>query len=130
MKYAEVQNCIGGAFVSPDAPLLDVHDPSSGRLISRVPLSSRREVDALAASLAPPDPPGLGAGDPAPPDGGLMTARATLVHRGRSMAVATAEITNEDGKRIALASSSTMLLPGRPWSDLASVGERDLPAPG
>src|ERR1700704_1446731 len=46
MKYAEVQNCIGGAFVSPDAPLLDVHDPSSGRLISRVPLSSRREVDA------------------------------------------------------------------------------------
>src|SRR5258705_8094779 len=50
MKYAEVQNCIGGAFVSPDAPLLDVHDPSSGRLISRVPLSSRREVDAAVAA--------------------------------------------------------------------------------
>src|SRR6195256_268295 len=56
MKYAEVQNCIGGAFVSPDAPLLDVHDPSSGRLISRVPLSSRREVDAavIAARKAFP----------------------------------------------------------------------------
>src|SRR6478672_2694197 len=56
MKYAEVQNCIGGAFVSPDAPLLDVHDPSSGRLISRVPLSSRREVDAavVAAQAAVP----------------------------------------------------------------------------
>src|SRR5258705_396481 len=56
MKYAEVQNCIGGAFVSPDAPLLDVHDPSSGRLISRVPLSSRREVDAavIAARAAFP----------------------------------------------------------------------------
>src|SRR4030088_131382 len=50
MKYAEVQNCIGGAFVSPDEPLLDVHDPSSGRLISRVPLSSRREVDAAVAA--------------------------------------------------------------------------------
>src|SRR6202011_2376880 len=50
MKYAEVQNCIGGAFVSPDAPLLDVHDPSSGSLISRVPLSSRREVDAAVAA--------------------------------------------------------------------------------
>lgn len=67
---------------------------------------------------------------PVPPDGGLMTARATLVHRGRSMAVATAEITNEEGKRIALASSSTMLLPGRPWSDFAGAAERELPAPG
>ena len=66
---------------------------------------------------------------PVLPDGGLLTARATLVHRGRSMAVATAEITNEDGKRVALASSSTMLLPGRPWSDLAGVGDRELPAP-
>jgi hypothetical protein len=45
------------------------------------------------------------------------------------MAVATAEITNEDGKRVALASSSTMLLPGRPWSDLAGVGDRELPPP-
>src|SRR3954471_11068278 len=46
MKYAEVQNRIGGAFVSPEAPLLDVYDPSSGTLLSRVPLSSAREVDA------------------------------------------------------------------------------------
>ena len=46
MKYAEVQNRIGGAFVSPDAPLLDVYDPSSGRIISRVPLSGARDVDA------------------------------------------------------------------------------------
>ncbi len=66
---------------------------------------------------------------PVLPDGSLMTARATLVHRGRSMAVATAEITNEEGKRIALASSSSMLLPGRPWSDLAGPIDRELPAP-
>ncbi len=66
---------------------------------------------------------------PVLPDGSLMTARATLVHRGRSMAVATAEVTNEDGKRIALASSSSMLLPGRPWSDLAGAGDRELPPP-
>ena len=46
MKYAEVQNCIGGAFVSPDAPKLDVYNPSSGEIISRVPLSSQRDVDA------------------------------------------------------------------------------------
>ena len=31
---------------------------------------------------------------PVVPDGSLMTARATLVHRGRSMAVATAELSN------------------------------------
>lgn len=46
MKYAQVQNRIGGAFVSPDAPLLDVHDPSSGQVISRVPLSTGADVDA------------------------------------------------------------------------------------
>ena len=46
MKYAEVQNCIGGAFVSPNAPLLDVYDPSSGKVLSRVPLSGARDVDA------------------------------------------------------------------------------------
>jgi malonate-semialdehyde dehydrogenase (acetylating)/methylmalonate-semialdehyde dehydrogenase len=46
MKYADVQNHIGGAFVSPDAALLDVYDPSSGKILSRVPLSSARDVDA------------------------------------------------------------------------------------
>ena len=50
MKYAEVQNCIGGAFVSPDAPTLDVYDPSSGAVLSRVPLSSARDVDAAVQS--------------------------------------------------------------------------------
>ena len=50
MKYAEVQNCIGGAFVSPDAPTLDVYDPSSGAVLSRVPLSSARDVDAAVAA--------------------------------------------------------------------------------
>jgi malonate-semialdehyde dehydrogenase (acetylating)/methylmalonate-semialdehyde dehydrogenase len=50
MKYAEVQNRIGGAFVSPKAPLLDVYDPSSGKLLSRVPLSSASEVDAAVAA--------------------------------------------------------------------------------
>ena len=56
MKYAEVQNCIGGAFVSPDAPTLDVYDPSSGAVLSRVPLSSARDVDAavVAAKAAFP----------------------------------------------------------------------------
>ena len=58
-----------------------------------------------------------------------MTARAKLVHRGRSMAVATAELFNEDGKKIALASSSSMLL-ARPWSEIASTADREAPEPG
>jgi uncharacterized protein (TIGR00369 family) len=66
---------------------------------------------------------------PVLPDGSLMTAHATVIHRGRSMAVATAELTNEQGKRIALASASAMLMPGRPWSDITGATERDVPAP-
>ena len=56
MKYAAVQNCIGGSFVSPDASMLDVYNPSSGEVLSRVPLSGGREVDAavVAARAALP----------------------------------------------------------------------------
>ena len=53
---------------------------------------------------------------PVLPDGGLLTAVSTLAHRGRTMAVATAEIYNEEGKRVAVASASAMLFPGRAWS--------------
>jgi len=48
MKYAELRNYVGGEFVpaAPELPLLDVYNPSSGTIISRVPLSAVREVDA------------------------------------------------------------------------------------
>ena len=46
MKYAELQNYVGGGFVSAQVPLLDVYNPASGDVISRVPLSAAREVDA------------------------------------------------------------------------------------
>jgi len=45
-----VQNYVGGAFVAPDVPVVDVYDPSSGEVISRVPMSSAREVDAAVRS--------------------------------------------------------------------------------
>ncbi len=50
LKYPEIRNYIGGAFVDADLPLLDVYDPSSGSVISRVPLSSRDEVDTAVAA--------------------------------------------------------------------------------
>ena len=46
MKYAELQNYVGGRFVPADRPLLDVYNPSSGDIISRVPMSAASEVDA------------------------------------------------------------------------------------
>jgi uncharacterized protein (TIGR00369 family) len=48
------------------------------------------------------------------PDGSDLTARARILHRGRTLAVAAAELTNAEGKQVALATGSSMYLPGRP----------------
>ncbi len=48
------------------------------------------------------------------PDGNEMTARARVLHRGRTLVVAAAELTNAEGKKVALATGSAMYLPGRP----------------
>ena len=52
---------------------------------------------------------------PVTPDGRDLTARARVVHRGRTVAVTTAEVEDADGKRVAMATSSAMILPGVPW---------------
>jgi uncharacterized protein (TIGR00369 family) len=52
---------------------------------------------------------------PVPPDGRPLAARATVVHRGRTIAVATAEVRTADDKVAALATGSVMILPDRPW---------------
>jgi len=46
-------------------------------------------------------------------DGGIITARANVLHRGRGFAAARAELTNEQGKLVALASGGVVILPGR-----------------
>ena len=45
-KYPQVRNYIEGAFVDSGRRLLDVTDPSTGALLSRVPLSTREDLDA------------------------------------------------------------------------------------
>jgi malonate-semialdehyde dehydrogenase (acetylating)/methylmalonate-semialdehyde dehydrogenase len=45
MKYPEVRNYVAGNFVKGEHDYLDVYDPSDGSVISRVPLSSRDDVD-------------------------------------------------------------------------------------
>src|SRR5512133_3187024 len=50
MKYPEVQNFLDGAFVAGDLPYIDVYNPSDGSVISRVPMSTRDDVDAAVSS--------------------------------------------------------------------------------
>jgi uncharacterized protein (TIGR00369 family) len=48
------------------------------------------------------------------PDDQDLVARAKVQHQGRTIAIANAELTNAEGKRVALATGSSMYLPGRP----------------
>ena len=60
-------------------------------------------------------------------DGREATARGTVMHAGRRIAVAQAEVHDADGRRVALATGSAMILPGRTASgasvDDATPGE-------
>jgi uncharacterized protein (TIGR00369 family) len=61
---------------------------------------------------------------PVPPDGRALTATGTVVHRGRTVATARADVVNSDQKLVATATGSAVILPGR-RADL-----RDLPQLG
>jgi uncharacterized protein (TIGR00369 family) len=54
-------------------------------------------------------------------DGREMVARGRMVHRGRTLAVATAEVDDADGRRVAVAVGTSMLLPDR----LPSLARRE-----
>jgi len=51
---------------------------------------------------------------PVAPDGQDLVATGTVMHRGRTIAVAASEVHDADGKIVATAVGSAMLLPGRP----------------
>jgi uncharacterized protein (TIGR00369 family) len=53
---------------------------------------------------------------PVTPDGQDLIGRGEVIHRGRTIGVANAELQTQDGKRVALATGTVMILPGRPWS--------------
>ena len=52
---------------------------------------------------------------PVDPDGRDMLGRARVVHRGKTIAVANAELFDADERRIAVATGTSMILPDRPW---------------
>jgi uncharacterized protein (TIGR00369 family) len=51
---------------------------------------------------------------PVAPDGRHLVARGTVIHRGRSIAIGTSEVFDADGKKVAVATGSSVILPGRP----------------
>jgi uncharacterized protein (TIGR00369 family) len=57
-------------------------------------------------------------------DGRELTARAAVIHSGRTLVITRADVDNADGRPVALATGSSMYLPGRP----ASLGEVELAA--
>jgi len=52
---------------------------------------------------------------PVLPADGELIARATVVHRGRTIAIVTCQITGPDGAVVAQAAGSVLILPGRHW---------------
>jgi uncharacterized protein (TIGR00369 family) len=52
---------------------------------------------------------------PVIPAEGELTARARVVHRGRTIAVVTCEVVDPQRRLVAQASGSVLILPGRPW---------------
>lgn len=60
---------------------------------------------------------------PALPAEGELIARAKLVHRGRTIAVATCDITGPEGALIAQATGSVLILPGRHWERPVQVAD-------
>lgn len=62
---------------------------------------------------------------PAFPDDTQLRCESRIMHRGKTFATAQAEITNEQGKTVALATSSATVITGRSWSSFAVVDEAE-----
>jgi uncharacterized protein (TIGR00369 family) len=56
------------------------------------------------------------------PDGRPLLAEASIEHRGRTLAIASCRVRNSEGKLVALATGTSMYLPGR-TADLAGVDQ-------
>jgi hypothetical protein len=103
------------------------NNDASSKLPPRTDWGGRRAALASAIQTTVPAGAALAMVDlkvnflrPARPDGRDLLARGNVVHRGRTMSVANAEVRNADDKPVALATGSAMILEGRPAS-LAGV---------
>lgn len=64
------------------------------------------------------------------PDGRDLVAEAEVVHRGKTVGVVNGRISDADGKLVAIASSSSMLYPGRSWAPEEKLSPMDEEVPG
>jgi len=62
---------------------------------------------------------------PVVPDGRDLIAHGTVTHRGRSVVIGTSEVFDADGKKVAVATSSALLLPGRPATVTTELAPAD-----
>jgi len=60
---------------------------------------------------------------PVLPADGELIARATIAHRGRTIAIANCQITGPDGALVAHAAGSVLILPGRHWERPVHVAD-------
>jgi acyl-coenzyme A thioesterase PaaI-like protein len=51
---------------------------------------------------------------PVAPNGRDLVAEGAVIHRGRTVAIGTSEVFDADGHKVAVASGSALMLPGRP----------------
>jgi uncharacterized protein (TIGR00369 family) len=59
---------------------------------------------------------------PVSPDGQDLVAQGTVIHRGRSIAIDTSQVFDVDGKKVAVATGSALILPGRHGGDHQGPG--------
>jgi uncharacterized protein (TIGR00369 family) len=64
---------------------------------------------------------------PVNPDGRDLRGHGRVVHRGRTIAVAHAEVFDADNKRVAVGTGTAMILPDRPWLPERPVVPADEP---
>jgi uncharacterized protein (TIGR00369 family) len=67
---------------------------------------------------------------PVRPDGADLTATGRVIHRGKTIVIATAEVLDAAGRKVAMATGSSMVLPGRPWRSEPPPAPDNLSVPG
>jgi uncharacterized protein (TIGR00369 family) len=61
---------------------------------------------------------------PVSPNGRDLVAEGAVIHRGRRVAIGTSEVFDADGKKVAVASGSALVLPGRPATVTSELAPR------
>jgi uncharacterized protein (TIGR00369 family) len=99
--------CNAQAMVYGGVTAYMAHDAMAGAVHSTLPKATSFATLDLTVNFV----------RPIPADGGELRTRGRVFHRGRTFAVAGAEVLNADGKTVATGSGSWIILPGRPFPD-------------